>query len=269
MAKRRKPKFFRHRGPNGRFLSREAIEARTREGVERLADLALLPPEVRARQEAQELRRIEVKREKEERYQRFLDNPDIYSWTRDGGRARVNRDRELIAAGVLPVPLQVTREDDVFQYVWVWQGRASIEVGALLLRLLAVKFPKDTRCYYACGSGRSKNARWIGTRLGTPSATWLHSQTLLKAQSNNTLDLVDMWEDPATWRNIWTEVKATTAKKMHFGSKKAAATPAKHGKRTVTCAVCGKKIVVNAKGLTVGKHKANGMTCPGDLVRYK
>lgn len=202
------------RGPNGRYLSKEQIAAASRENFQRLADRALTPAHVRRKQDAFELRRKEVEEEKRSRYQRFRQQPNLYKQTTKS-EAQTVSDSSSIRAGYVPAPTQVLNHGIFAEYIWTWYGPTALQTATDFLLLAREVLPPDAKGALAMGDGRGKNSTWIGTRFGSPTEVFRHSQTFTQSQSGNTVQLLQL---PHGLRepSIWAEVKFTTTGRVDY-----------------------------------------------------
>jgi hypothetical protein len=200
------------RNAAGKFISKEDYAAHDAEALKRVQDIAFLTPQQFAERRQRELRQAEVKREKAERYKRARNARSKYKHkSRPDGKTLA--DRKRILAGEIPAPMQRLRHGQNYEYIWAWQGPNALQTAQDFLLHLQRKLPADALTYLSVGNGYSKNSLWVGTKLGTPSQTWWHSQTFLSAQSGNTQILNKMPQTPAALE-LWAEVKLITRTKL-------------------------------------------------------
>jgi len=202
----------RPRGTGGRLLSKDAAQARDREATQRALDMAFMTPAQFAKQRKAEARAIQVKEEKEGRYERFRAKRDAYQWNPKPNISTL-ADAELINAGIMPHPSDVVEHGEITEYIWTWQGAHALQTAQdFLIQVLDGNpdMPSDLIGSLAMGNGHGKNSQWIGTKFGTPRQVWEHSQTFLSSQSKNTVALNQLPLNSEEAVSIWAEVKMTS-----------------------------------------------------------
>ncbi len=208
------------RGRSGRFLSPSQVEFAKNEAVTRLREFALWTPKQRTEYQYRIDRIEEVKHEKTERRKRYKSKPKAYRWQPNPDPRTLN-DYALIRQGILPKPSQVIRHGQETEYIWTWQGGSALKTAQDFLIYCRPSLPKDSRCYLAVGTGHSSDSVWIGTRLGTVSETFRHSQTLIESKSETTKIIAQRMEtgEPSQIDSLWAEIKLLTKESITYEDK--------------------------------------------------
>jgi len=210
------------RGPSGRFLSLEQMQARAREELQRVRDLAFLTPAQFRKYSAAQRRQSEVKAEKQDRKRRAKKNRKAYAYSRAPDN-RTLAQAEQINSQVLPAPTDVESLGDLTVYIWSWQGAHSIQTAIDFLYLAEERMPQDSRGYASIGTGYGVDATWVGTSIGRPIDVARNLATLHTSKSDDIQRLFKQSEVSKEAVSIRTEVKLTTKGRVKFNAVRAKA----------------------------------------------
>lgn len=166
------------------------------------------------RLQRREKRAQQVKEEKESRYARIQARPELYRHNTATIEETAHAQRQ-ISAGIMPRATEVVEHGVLSEHVFMFHGPHALQAAQDLLQLMRKQFPADAMGALAMGNGRGKNATWIGTKFGTPSQVWQHSQTFLSSKSGNTVSLMQLPQAEQD-ASIWAEVKMTTQGRVDY-----------------------------------------------------